>query len=437
MDILSLYELNCLVRCQLEQAFPDQYWVRAELSDVRSNASGHCYMELIERDSRGVNTIARARGMIFSTLYRMLRPYFERETGQMFTSGIKVLVKVEVAFHELYGYTLHIIDIDPSYTMGDMERNRKEILRRLADEGVLTMNKELEMPMLPQRIAVVSSATAAGYGDFCNQLENNVYGYVFYPVLFPAFMQGDKVEESIVHALECIYRHVDDWDVVVIIRGGGATADLSSFDTYTLALHCVQFPLPVITGIGHERDDTVIDAVAHTRVKTPTAAAEFLIDCVHRSAAHLDELVDTLTDTVSDRIVAREQRLERLASRLPQLFADVRHRQEQRLDSFTGRLRTAIRLYTEKERGRMACVETRMPLLLSSWMEKERHRLQLLGKIVEASSPDRLLARGYSITLKDGHAVTDVASLRKGDMLTTRLAHGELRSSVSEIKTIE
>lgn len=437
MDVLSLYELNRLIRCRLEQAFPERYWVRAELSDVRSNASGHCYMELIERDARGVNTVARARGMIRSTLYRMLKPYFERETGQLFTSGIKVLVCVEVTFHEVYGYTLQITDIDPSYTMGDMERNRKEILRKLADEGVLTMNKELDMPLLPQRIAVISSATAAGYGDFCNQLSGNAYGYAFYPVLFPAFMQGEKLEDSIVQALEAIYRHVDEWDVVVIIRGGGATADLTSFDTYTLALNCAQFPIPIITGIGHERDDTVIDAVAHTRVKTPTAAAEFLIDCVHSTAAHLDEMVERLTSTVSALLVRREQRLERVATRLPSLFADVRHRQEQQLASFSGRMQTATRLYMERERGRIARMETRLPLLLLTLMQKENHRLQLMEQTVEAFSPHRLLARGYSITLKDGHAVTDAAMLRQGDVLTTRLAHGEVTSTVNKTKPIE
>ena len=281
MDALSLYELNNLVRSRLEHAFPEEYWVQAELSDVRSNATGHCYLELIEKDARGNNLIARARAMIWNQVYRLLKPYFEQETGQAFVSGLKVLVKVTVGFHELYGYSLTILDIDPSYTLGDMARRRREILAKLEEEGVLTLNKELEMPLLPQRIAVISSATAAGYGDFCNQLAGNPYGYVFYPRLFPAMMQGERVEESIIGALNRIYSHAEAWDVVVIIRGGGATSDLSNFDSYLLAANCAQFPLPIITGIGHERDDTVIDAVAHTRVKTPTAAAEYLIARVH------------------------------------------------------------------------------------------------------------------------------------------------------------
>ena len=231
MEALSLYELNNLVRSRLELAFPDEYWVQAELSDVRSNASGHCYLELIEKDARGNNLIAKARGMIWSPVYRLLKPYFEQETGQAFVSGIKVLVKVTVSFHELYGYSLNIVDIDPSYTLGDMARRRREILAQLEEEGVLTLNKELEMPLLPQRVAVISSATAAGYGDFCNQLENNPYGYVFYPRLFPAMMQGERVEASVIAALDRIYAHAEAWDAVVIIRGGGATSDLSSFDS--------------------------------------------------------------------------------------------------------------------------------------------------------------------------------------------------------------
>ena len=209
MEALSLYELNNLVRRRLEEALPDEYWVQAELSDVRSNATGHCYLELIEKDARGNNLIAKARAMIWSQTYRLLRPYFEQETGQAFVSGIKVMVKVAVSFHELYGYSLVITDIDPSYTLGDMARRRREILARLEAEGVLTLNKELPMPRLPQRVAVISSATAAGYGDFCNQLAANPYGYVFYPRLFPAMMQGERVEGSIIAALDRIYRHVD------------------------------------------------------------------------------------------------------------------------------------------------------------------------------------------------------------------------------------
>ena len=266
-EALTLLDLNALVRRSLEQCLPDEYWIQAELSDVRSNATGHCYLEFVQKDPRSNNLIAKARGTIWNNVYRLLKPYFEEATGQLFTSGIKVLVKVTVQFHELYGYSLTVQDIDPTYTLGDMALRRREILQQLEAEGVLTLNKELEMPVLPQRIAVISSATAAGYGDFCHQLQHNSRGFFFYTELFPALMQGAQIESSVLDALDRVNRRLNDFDVVVIIRGGGATSDLSGFDTYLLAAACAQFPLPIITGIGHERDDTVLDSVAHTRVK--------------------------------------------------------------------------------------------------------------------------------------------------------------------------
>lgn len=298
---LSLHELNGLVKRSVRTCLPDTYWVQAELSDVRSNYSGHCYLEFVQKDASGNNLIAKARGTIWSNIFKMLKPYFEQETGQAFTSGIKVLVEVSVEFHELYGYSLTVLDIDPTYTVGDMERKRREILRQLEEEGVIDLNKELEMPMLPQRVAVISSATAAGYGDFCNQLVNNPRGYGFHTELFPAIMQGERVEETVIAALNAIYERMEAFDVVVIIRGGGATSDLSGFDTYELAANCAQFPLPIITGIGHERDDTVLDKVAHTRVKTPTAAAEYLIARMDKCADALDEMSARLTESVRRR----------------------------------------------------------------------------------------------------------------------------------------
>ena len=314
---LSLHELNGLVRRSIRACMPDTFWVQAELSDVRSNYSGHCYLEFVQKDAAGNNLIAKARGTIWSNIYKMLKPYFEQETGQAFTSGIKVLVQVSVEFHELYGYSLTVLDIDPTYTVGDMERKRREILRQLEEEGVIDLNKELEMPMLPQRIAVISSATAAGYGDFCNQLMNNSRGYGFYTELFPAIMQGERVEETVLAALDAINARVEEFDAVVIIRGGGATSDLSGFDTYLLAASCAQFPLPIITGIGHERDDTVIDKVAHTRVKTPTAAAEFLIAKMDACADVLDDLSSRLMQGVQNRLLWEFRRIDGLKQRIP------------------------------------------------------------------------------------------------------------------------
>jgi len=406
---LSLYELNALVRQALNESLPDTYWIQAELSDVRSNATGHCYLEFIQKDARGNNLIAKARGTIWANVYRMLKPYFEESTGQAFVSGIKVMVEVTVEFHELYGFSLTVVDIDPTYTLGDMARKRREILKQLEEEGVLTLNKELEMPMLAQRIAVISSSSAAGYGDFCRQLEENPYGFVFYPRLFPALMQGNQVEESVIAALNAVNDHRDDFDTVVIIRGGGATSDLSGFDTYLLAANCAQFPLPIITGIGHERDDTVLDSVAHTRVKTPTAAAQFLITHMHDAALLLEELAQTLISSVSIRMDKEHSRLSELTNRLPLVIKNRTIREGYLLDQLIQRINVGIvRSLTNKQ-----------------------HRLMLLEQRVNDASPERLLKRGFSITLKDGKAVTDSTQLKAGDVITTRLAKGEV---ISEVK---
>ena len=409
---MSLVELNGLVKQSLRNCLPDKYWVQAELSDVREHYSGHCYMEFVQKDERTNNLIAKARGTIWSNVYRMLKPYFEKETGQAFTSGIKVLVQISVEFHELYGFSLTVTDIDPTYTVGDLARRRREILNRLEEEGVLHLNKELEMPVLPQRVAVISSATAAGYGDFCNQLKNNPYGLVFYPKLFPALMQGDRVESSVIAALDKIYAEMDQWDAVIIIRGGGATSDLSGFDTYDLAANCAQFPLPIITGIGHERDDTVIDSVSHTRVKTPTAAAEYLIDRAHETALHIENLSDRMIDAVSSRMEREKTRLQRLTEQLP--------------------LHT--RLCIKEEYYRQERLAQTLQMGVRRILTEQQHKLQLLAQQVEAASPERLLKRGYSITLYQGKAVTSLSDLKKGDEVVTRYAKGQTTSVITEIK---
>ena len=406
---LSLLELNNLVRGAVSEAFPGTCWVRAEMSDVRTNASsGHCYLEFIEKNPITGQLVARARGSIWAKTFRMLKPYFEMETGQLFASGLKVLVKVSVEFHELYGYSLTVLDIDPAYTLGDMLRKRMEIIRQLKEEGVFTLNKELPFPVLPKRIAVITSPTAAGYEDFLNQLANNKAGYPFYPKLFPALMQGERTEESVIAALDRIYHHIDCFDVVVIIRGGGSTSDLNSFDSYLLAANCAQFPLPVITGIGHERDDTVLDSVAHTRVKTPTAAAELLIHRITESADHLEELSARLQQGAYALLEQEGRRLEMIQTRIPNLV----HRK-----------------LTDARFALLAAGKD-LAQATQTLLSRHRHRLELLRQRVADASPDKLLSRGYSITLKDGKAVTDAASLNPGDQLVTRLAKGSFTSEV-------
>ena len=426
---LSLYELNYIVRRGIRSLMPDEYWVQAELSDVRSNYSGHCYMEFVQKDSRSNSLIAKARGMIWSNVYSKLRPYFERETGQAFVSGISVLVKVTVDFHELYGYSLTVVDIDPTYTVGDMVRRRKEILKKLDEDGVLTLNKELEMPLLVQNIAVISSATAAGYDDFCNQLYNNKYGFAFNAKLFPAVMQGDKVESSIISALEKIYREYEKWDTVVIIRGGGATSDLSGFDTYDLASHCAQFPLPIITGIGHERDDTVLDMISHTRVKTPTAVAEFLINRTLATATRLEQFADYIYNEVPLFINQEKDRLDKLVLRFPSIVHSKLQKESMRMERFSSRISMSWQNKLLREKYKLEI----MPRILSSLelrIQKEKHRLDIMEEKIKSASPDLLLKRGYSITLKNGKAVTDISSLKEGDEIETIVSKGKFKSIV-------
>ena len=384
MEALSLYDLNALVRRSLEQCLPDEYWVQAELSDVRTNSTGHCYLEFIQKDPRSNNLIAKARGTIWANVYRLLKPYFEESTGQAFVSGIKVLVQVTVSFHELYGYSLTVQDIDPTYTLGDMARRRREI---------------------------VSSPTAAGYGDFCHQLKNNSRGFFFHTELFPALMQGDRVEESVLSALDAILNRQEDFDAVVIIRGGGATSDLSGFDTYLLAAACAQFPLPIITGIGHERDDTVLDSVAHTRVKTPTAAAEYLINCMDLAADELEVLISQLHESVRSRLTEEHRKLISYRNRIPS--AVVRRVPDAKLALLT----------TRKD----------ISLAVQTLLSRQRHRLELLQQRLADASPEKMLARGYSITLKDGKVVKNGDVLQLNDEIVTRLYQGEIVSIVTDL----
>lgn len=415
MEAMTLYELNYRVRLVLDRALGGVYWIQAETSDVRPAANGHCYLEFVQKNDSGNTLLARARGVIWRDVFPELRNRFETETGQRFTSGIKVMVQVAVQFHEQYGYSLKVMDIDPVYTLGDMQQRRREIIRKLEEEGVLTLNKELEMPVLPKRVAIISSPTAAGYGDFCDQLRNNPMGYSFTTKLFPALMQGEGIEDSVIHALECIAAEQELWDVVVIIRGGGATGDLAGFETYLLAAYVAQFPLPVITGIGHERDDTVIDMVAHTRVKTPTAAAEFLIAQVMSTERELAELQQRLVESVQLCVDRERKSLQQMVRNLPLIFVEHKRIQEQRLDRLWQRVGVAV---TQRLRD-------------------EQHCLDLLEQKVIGEDPERLLKRGYSITLCGGKLVRDISAVHPGDTLETHIYGGSIHATVTEIQKKE
>ena len=402
-----MFELNRMVRESIELSMPDEYWVEAELSECRESR-GHCYMELIQKDELSATPIAKASAKCWANKWLTIRPYFERTTGQQLHAGMKVLLKVYPQFHEAYGFSWIVSDIDPTYTLGDMARKRQEIIQKLKAEGVFDLQKELQLPMFCQRIAVISSQTAAGYGDFCNQLADNPYGFQFQTQLFPAIMQGEGVEQSIIDALECIYN--TDFDCVVIIRGGGATSDMSGFDTLALAENVANFPIPIITGIGHDRDESILDMVSHTRVKTPTAAAALLID-------HLKVVLDTLIDSqnritryTQQRLTALKSQLATIQELIPRIFPVIKAQQEAKLNT----------------------IEQKLPLLASQRLTTEHHRLELISEKLKALDPTLLLARGYSITLHNGKAVKDATTLHEGDEIETRLAKGSIRSMVKD-----
>ena len=430
----SLYELTTQVRRTLEDSFADAYWVRAETSDVRVNAaSGHCYLEFVEKSPETNQLIAKARGSIWARTFRLLKPYFELETGQAFTSGLKVLVKVTVEFHELYGFSLNVLDIDPSYTLGDMMRRRQEIIRRLQDEGVFDLNRELVLPELTRRLAVITSPTAAGYEDFTNQLLNNPQGYPFYIKLFPALMQGEKTEESVIAALDRIYEHRDLFDAVVIIRGGGATSDLNSFDSYLLAANCAQFPLPILTGIGHERDDTIVDLVAHTRLKTPTAVAAFLLERMDRVAGELSLLQQQLVQDAERILLAQRNFLQLLSTRFPERVLNRIERSRSELHRLAAALPSAVSTLLARQDKGLEQMKGRIRSAVENRCSREKQQLQLAEQFIRMASPDYVLKRGYSLALKDGRIVKSPAGLAPGDSLTVRWADGEAQTEIKKL----
>ena len=407
----TLYELNSLVRQVIEQTLDDEYWVEAELAECRLSR-GHCYMELIQKDERGNTPIARAQAKCWQNTWAMLGPYFEKTTGQPLHAGIKTRLKVYPQFHETYGFSWIVTDIDPTYTLGDMAKRRQEIIQKLKEEGIFDLQKEFSLQPFCQNIAVISSQTAAGYGDFVNQLTDSPYE--FRTRLYPATMQGEQVEQSIIEALNRIYSDIyensdsseSSFDCVVIIRGGGATADLSGFDTLALAENVAQFPLPIITGIGHDRDESILDMVSFQRVKTPTAAAQFLISHLDTTMQRIDSCQERMVRFATAKMETEHLRLVRLAERIPSLFSLVKMRHETRLDNLWTRMQSAATMT----------------------IEKQRHQLQMLQQRAQALDPTLLLKRGYSITLHKGRVIRNAADIKPGTEIETRLEQGTIIS---------
>ncbi len=406
-------------------------WVVAELSDVRI-AGGHCYMELIEKDATGV-TVAKTRAMIWSGTLSTLRRKFYHVTGKDISTGMKVMVKGSANHHNLYGLSFTISDIDPSYTIGDLERLRREILERLMREGVLNLNKELPFPPMPQKIAVISSGGAAGYGDFINQLAGNAEGFKFYPMLFPAIMQGDRTAPSVIAALDKIELAIDFWDCVVIIRGGGSTTDLNGFDDYELAKKVATYPLPVIVGIGHERDRNVLDEIACVRCKTPTAVASALCDRLRVSYSRVVDSVRRIAKYSGDSLKGEQHRLVNIESSVPAIARTRLLQASKRLDGTAHQLERAVSKRFSVEDRNISLLKMRYANALKSITEKPMLRLKNIENMLRVLSPSNTLKRGYSITRINGKAVRDAAKLENGALIETYLSEGSI---ISEVKGI-
>ena len=431
-NAITLQQLNNHIANLLSVESTRNVWVMAELSDV-SIRGGHCYMELLQKDQATGNTIAKARAAIWANVFVKIRTDFYLTTGQDFQSGIKVMVRASVSMHPVYGLSLVITAVNPEYTMGDLIRRRNEMISRLKSEGIYDMNRSICLDSPPMRIAVISSSEAAGYEDFMNQLRNNTQRLKFHTKLFPAIMQGERVAASVMDALKAVESEQSLWDVVVIIRGGGATSDLLGFENYELAACVAQFPLPVIVGIGHERDVTILDYVAGIRVKTPTAAAEWLIERGAQALNQLSEIGTTIVHTVRERLSGCRVQLGQLDSLMnvtPQACID---RSTARID----RLATALHAHTSQrlaaQLSRLDTFQQSILLMSQNVLERRLANLETMKQLLEALSPQATLRRGYSITRYNGHAVTSVEEITDGAIITTTLANGVVTSSTLKI----
>lgn len=429
---VTLLQLNNFIAGLVTSPATQNVWVTAELSDVAVRG-GHCYMELLQKNASTGATEAKARGAIWANRFQSIRRKFFEATGQEFASGIKVMVCCSVSMHAVYGLSLVITDVDPSYTMGDLVRRRNEMLARLKADGILELNRQLPLPVPLLRIAVISAEGAAGYGDFLNQLHANPQRLRFTTRLFPAVMQGERVPPTVIAALDEIAADLDSWDCVVIIRGGGATSDLMGFENYDLASHVAQFPLPVVVGIGHERDITILDYVACIRVKTPTAAAEWLLAQGKQCVERLDRLGQAVARAVTERISGCKEQLGLIEGRLPQLPGVAVTRARSRLDRCAMALQSLSAVRISAQKGRLEGIRGALGVHVASIISRRREKLDALRNLIDALSPEATLRRGYSITRCDGVTVTDPAQIPPGAIITTTLAKGTITSK-TELK---
>lgn len=424
---LQLSGLCAIITRQLAVAALREVWVVAELSDLRVSG-GHCYMELIEKNATSGQTVARLRGIIWAGTFARIHSDFFAATGQQLSSGMKVLVRGSVNNHAAYGLSFVISAIDASFTLGEAERRRREILERLKADGVLELNRTIGWPAVPWRIAVISAKGAAGYGDFMHQLANNASHLRFHTHLFEAVLQGDRTAPTVIDALNRINSQLDNWDCVVIIRGGGATSDLAAFDNYELALNVAQFPIPVIVGIGHERDVTVLDYVANMRVKTPTAAAEWLIARGNDALAHLRSLADDIARAAADITAGADKRLAYAESLLAVAPVTALQQSASTLQRCSMALaETGARRITPALE-RLKIIQDSLPSALATRLNRESERLDSRESLLDVLSPVATLKRGYTITRINGAAVTSAQNLPQGSQLQTIFADGSINS---------
>lgn len=412
---LSLKEFLTSVKNLLADAYDQVYWIRAEISELRENANGNCYLNLVDKGVAGRLIEAKVSAVIWQNIYNMMKTYFYSQTGQMLSPGMKVLVAVTLSFHEQYGLQLNIRDIDPSFTLGDMARKRQETIAQLKADGVWDMNRQLEFPIPARRIAVISSGTAAGYGDFRDQLLADGNRFGFAPTLFQAVMQGERTIPSIISVLDEIYGRIGEFDVVVIIRGGGATTDMAAFDDYDLACNVANFPLPIITGIGHDRDESVVDMVAAVRCKTPTAVAAFLVESMMELEAQLREMNTSLVSALKRTLQEETRSLDLITHTLSSGFRMAIHQASQTTNMLGEHITSAFKDY----------------------FREESHRLELMEKSLSLVSPDAILKKGYSLTMCDGKVVTHVSDLHKGERMVTYLSDGRVESVIEKTEINE
>ncbi len=453
---LTLTELQLTIKDSLYMALPDMYWVIAEISEIKENYSGHCYLELVEKLPDEISIRARVKAVIWSNRFRFVKSFFENATGESLREGIKVLIRVKIEYHEIYGLSLVINDIDPAYTMGEMAVKRQQILKKLEEEGVLNMNKELEFPVVPQRIAVISSKNAAGYTDFMKHLTENSYGYVFYTALIETPMQGNDTETGILKAFDRIASHIDKFDAVAIIRGGGSQTDLSWFDNYNIAFYITQFPLPVITGIGHEKDLSVTDIVAYQSLKTPTAVADFFVEFMNKAENQLIEMSSEIREKSELILEISKQKVDSFRVKLiPVARFMLSAIKEELSGTIIDMINTGKEfilkagLSPANQRSRLApsvrsflsvkytALHQKMQeLLISSNNSMNRLSIKISGleNSLKIMDPENVLKRGYTITSLGGKIIRSAGRLKKNDLISTRFSDGSVGSIVVKKK---